>query len=197
MHLDVPNQINEKKIYVRGFSYTKQTFARAEDPFKWRELDYFRKQRYEEPLMLKEPKVSEDKKRIILEYSRMDVSPENVSDEDREKQTVRKLLLGNCKLEDSKMEKNANYELTPPGDNQYFSCDIPKGALNSGQELVAEIKFTPPELDPLLSGIDSLRGIGQWVESIWALKLQGGYVEPGLSDVEEIDVVLRAYVEQI
>lgn len=197
MHLDVPNQINEKKIYVRGFSYTKQTFARAEDPFKWREIDYFRKQRYEEPLLLKEPKKSDEKKRIVLEFSRMDVSPENLSDEEREKQTVRKLLLGNCKLEDSKMEKNANYELTPPGDNQYFSCDIPKGALNSGQEFVAEIKFTPPELDPLLSGIDSLRGIGQWVESIWALKLQGGYVEPGLSDVEEIDVVLRAYVEQI
>jgi len=34
-----------------------------------------------------------------------------VSDEEREKIFIRKLLIGNCKLEDPKMEKNANFEL--------------------------------------------------------------------------------------
>lgn len=33
--LDVPNQINEKRIYIRGYAYPRQAFARLEEPFKW------------------------------------------------------------------------------------------------------------------------------------------------------------------
>jgi len=49
----------------------------------------------------------------------------------------------------------------------------------------------------LLTNISALRGIGQWVENIWELKLAGGFVEAGSPDPIVIDVVLRAYVEQI
>jgi len=42
-----------------------------------------------------------------------------------------------------------------------------------------------------------LKGIGQWVESSWELKMTGGYVDAGQPDLMIVDVVLRAYVEQI
>jgi len=45
-------------------------------------------------------------------------------------------LIGNCKLEDSKMEKNANFELVPQPGEKYFSCDMMKGQVNSGQETI-------------------------------------------------------------
>jgi len=57
--------------------------------------------------------------------------------------------------------------------------------------------FKPPQVDTLLKDIDALTGIGQWVESIWELKLQGGFVEPGNPDPLVVDIVLRAYVQQI
>lgn len=55
--------------------------------------------------------------------------------------------------------------------------------------------FNPPEVDELLKNIGALKGIGQWVESVWELKLIGGFVEPGQPDSISVDVVLRAYVE--
>ena len=48
-----------------------------------------------------------------------------------------------------------------------------------------------------MKGISALKGIGQWVESVWELKLTGGYVEPGAPDLQVLEVLLRAYVEQI
>ena len=74
---------------------------------------------------------------------------------------------------------------------------MPKGAVNGGQEVIVKFTFSPPQIDPLLKDISALKGIGQWVESTWELKLQGGYVEMGNSDTVSIDVVLRAYVEQV
>jgi len=62
---------------------------------------------------------------------------------------------------------------------------------------VVTFSFTPPNQDDLLKDITALRGIGQWVESVWELKLIGGYVEPGTPDPIVVDVILRAYVEQI
>jgi len=46
-----------------------------------------------------------------------------------------------------------------------------------------------------LKDIKALKGIGQWVESVWELKLIGGFFEPGQPDPVFIDIVLRAYVE--
>ena len=57
--------------------------------------------------------------------------------------------------------------------------------------------FNHPKADPLLKDIGALKGIGQWVESVWELKLIGGFVEPGQSETLAVEVVLRAYVEQI
>jgi len=40
-------------------------------------------------------------------------------------------------------------------------------------------KFKPPLVDNLLKDIGALKGIGQWIESNWECKLQGGFIEPG------------------
>ena len=80
---------------------------------------------------------------------------------------------------------------------KYFDCDLPKGTVAGGQESVITFNFTPPQTDELLKDIKALKGIGQWVESVWELKLIGGFFEPGQPDPVFIDVVLRAYVEQI
>ena len=49
----------------------------------------------------------------------------------------------------------------------------------------------------MLKGIAALKGIGQFVESTWELKLMGGFVENGMPDPVFVDIVLNAYVEQI
>jgi hypothetical protein len=81
------------------------------------------------------------------------------------------------------MEKNANFEFVPAAGEKYFSCDMMKGQVNGGQETVIQIKFTPPKQDALLKDIMALKGLGQWVESIWELKITGGYVEQGKADL--------------
>ena len=42
-----------------------------------------------------------------------------------------------------------------------------------------------------------MNGIGQWVESVWELKLTGGFVEAGQPDLKSVEIVLKAYVQQI
>jgi hypothetical protein len=69
--------------------------------------------------------------------------------------------------------------------------------LGAGQEFVVKFTFNHPKADQLLKDIGALKGIGQWVESVWELKLIGGYVDAGQSDVLTAEIVLRAYVEQI
>lgn len=96
-----------------------------------------------------------------MEFLRQDLFDQShISEEEREKIFIWKLLIGNCKLEDSKMEKNANFELVPQAGEKYFSCDMMKGQVNSGQETIVSIKFNPPKQDPLLKDIVALKGIG-------------------------------------
>jgi len=46
-----------------------------------------------------------------------------------------------------------------------------KGTVQGGQEQVVKFLFHPPQTDSLLKDIGALRGIGQWVENVWELKL--------------------------
>lgn len=78
----------------------------------------------------------------------------------QEQNRVRKVIVGNCRLLDVKMEKNGNYECNSGKDDKYFECDIPRGSANSGQEQVIKFTFKPPSIDPLLQDIGALKGIG-------------------------------------
>lgn len=49
--IDIPNQINAKKMYLRGWAYNRQFFARELDPFVWQPAEKLRK-KYEEPLQM-------------------------------------------------------------------------------------------------------------------------------------------------
>lgn len=167
-------------------------------PFEWRPLDELRK-RYEEPLTLLSAGAKKDgRHRIILEYLR-DEDAAKVVDYPhlKEQNRVRKVVLANCRLLDIKMEKNGNFEFVQQKDDKYFECDVPRGSVNGGQEQVVKFTFKPPNIDPLLQDIGALKGIGQWVESVWECKITGGFVEVGTPDLFIVDVVLRAYVEQI
>jgi len=56
------------------------------------------------------------KQRITLEYLRdedIDGLGQDASTYEREKNKIRKILIGNCRMMDNKMEKNAAYEITP------------------------------------------------------------------------------------
>lgn len=46
--------------------------------------------------------------------------------------------------------------------NNYFSCDNLKAAVAPGTETIVTFKFNPPQVDQFISGIDALKGIGQW-----------------------------------
>jgi hypothetical protein len=74
---------------------------------------------------------------------------------------------------------------------------MPRGVLNGGNEQLVKFTFKPPKVDTLLKDIGALNGIGQWVESVWECKLQGGFLEQGNPDPLVVDIILRAYVQQI
>mmetsp|Transcript_69398 Transcript_69398/g.96254 ORF Transcript_69398/g.96254 Transcript_69398/m.96254 type:complete len:233 (+) Transcript_69398:2197-2895(+) len=122
--IEIPNQINAKKIYLRGQSYTRGMFVREYFPFEWRENNELRR-RYEEPLkMLKHSNQIPQKQRILLEFMR-DEDVVNITDNEflSEQNRVRKLIFGNCRLLDVKLEKNGSSELTPPKEEKYFEVD--------------------------------------------------------------------------
>lgn len=170
-------------------------------PFEWRPQAELRK-RYEEPLkMLESASIAQSTKRrrIYLDFSR-DEEVEGLENEfEKIKNRKRSIAIGNCRLLDTKMEKAGTYEINPPSGatDKYFECDQPKGAAAGGTEQIVTFIFSPPQQDPMLQGIGALKGIGQFVESVWELKLIGGFVEPGCPDPLIVDIVLKAYVEQI
>ena len=120
MLIDIPNQINAKKMFLRGYTYNRQLFAREFDPFVWRDEAALRK-RYEEPLKLLQiangapVPVESQRKRIYLEFSRdEDVLYLDENDTEKNKNRTRTILIGSCRLLDLKMEKAGTFEITPP-----------------------------------------------------------------------------------
>lgn len=129
--IDIPNQIKPKKVYLRGQAYTRQVFAREFVPFEWRPVEELKK-RYEEPLELLN-KAAKPKLAIMLEYLRdEEVAAFSSYPFKFEQNRVRKLALGNSRLLDVKMEKNAIYEFVPKKDAGFFECDNLKGVIPGG-----------------------------------------------------------------
>ena len=146
------------------------------------------------------------KQRIVLEFMRDEEAIKHEYKFRAEQNRKRLIALSSCRLMDIKLEKAGAYELTPKvssnrifnliqAPDTYFEADQPRGSLSGGQEIVIKFTFKPPNIDPLLKDIGALKGIGQWIESVWDLKLQGGFIEPGMIDPLIVEVVLRAYVQ--
>lgn len=110
--------MNAKKVYLRGWAYSRQFFSREHQPFEWKPVASLRK-RYEEPLkMLKgaSPASGQEvvRQRIFLEYAR-DEDVFKIDDPfEKSKNRVRTIYLGNCRLLDNKLEKPGNFEITGP-----------------------------------------------------------------------------------
>jgi len=107
--------VKEQNIYIRGYSYSRQSFIREDNPFIWRDLEWFKEKQYEEILALREdgePKENSNEeekqpllpKEIILKFIRSD-HPDDLTEEEREKMLTRKITIGSCKLIDPKLEK--------------------------------------------------------------------------------------------
>lgn len=73
MLIDIPNQIEPKRVYLRGNAYLgRSLFMREQFPFEWRANAEFKK-RYEEPLAMLnvDPKAfGPARRKIYLEFSR-------------------------------------------------------------------------------------------------------------------------------
>lgn len=125
--IEIPNQVNPKEIYLRGQCYSRQMGIREYTPFEWRPLDELR-QRYEEPLsLLAHPGAKKEgyRPRIVLEYLR-DEDAAKVKDYPhlQEQNRIRKVIIGNCRLLDIKMEKNGNFECSAGVSINLFSDSV-------------------------------------------------------------------------
>lgn len=137
------------------------------------------------------------KQRLVLAYMRDEEAIKYEYKFKADQNRIRQIAISSCRLTDVKMEKPCSFEITPKANDPYFECDIPKGSVAGGTETIVTFKFKPPQVDTLLKDIGALTGLGQWVESVWDLKLIGGYYETGQVEPQMIEVVLRAYVQQI
>jgi len=49
--VDIPNQVQAKNVFLRGWCYSRQVFAREYEPFEWKPTEKLKK-RYEDPLKM-------------------------------------------------------------------------------------------------------------------------------------------------
>lgn len=75
LEIDIPNQKDAKRVFLRGYAYSRQFFARELDPFVWKPVHQLKK-RYEEPLVMLLPQhkaispASGERPKILLEFLR-------------------------------------------------------------------------------------------------------------------------------
>ena len=109
--IDVANQKKPNYIYVSGASWLRQVYYREliiprfyDESIlpKYIEQDYF-----SDTINVQANK----NEKIVLEFTKV---VDNLDKEALERTTKRKVILGNCKLNDSKLEKNGAYEITIP-----------------------------------------------------------------------------------
>jgi hypothetical protein len=119
--VDVANQKKPNLIFVSASCWTRQVYWREFftptseiSNHKSIEQDYFI-----EPLKQKSMSNGTNNERILLEFVKYTEKTEHMSKEEIEKMTKRKIIVGNCKLNDVKMEKNGTYEvILPVSDNE-------------------------------------------------------------------------------
>ena len=88
------------------------------------------------------------RKTMVLEFTKV-VADAKKSPEEKEKETIRKIVIASSELQNVKQDKPGSYEITLQKD-EYFSCDLPKGNIPAGQEQVIKFIYNPPKKDPNL-----------------------------------------------
>lgn len=191
--IDVPNQIDPKEIYVAGNCWKRSVYVRYDKVFRWPSANEMEEES-EGPLSFL-AKGSEKPPRFELVFVK---SGPGLTAEQTEQTKQRKIVFGNCKLNDAKSDKAGAFEINMPKvENNLFVCDIAKGNLAPGAEQKVTFTFNPLPLDPLLNELEVLKGIGQWIEVLVEGKITGGWVPSGMADQAPFEILLRAYVQQI
>lgn len=201
--VDVPNQKKPNRIFAQAACWQRQLF--------WRELvipvfpqESFFKINTEQDLFSDPLKINRmnntnlnpnQNERILLEFVKY--NSENLTNEEVEKTTKRKIIIGNCRLNDPKNEKAGAYEIFMQKDDSFFTCENLKGSINAGSEVAIAFNLKRPGRDPLLKDLDCLNDIGMWITTKAELKLSGGFVNVGHPDSVTVEILLRAYIEQI
>jgi len=201
--IDVPNQKRPNRIFIQTACWNRQLFWREaiipvfpeEKFFKLNiEQDFFT-----DPLKINKLNNSNmnpnSNDRILLEF--LKYTSENMTKEEIEKSTKRKITIGNCRLNDPKNEKAGAFEIIMNKDDIYFTCDNPKGTVNAGSEVNITFTLKKPGRDPLLRDLACLNDIGMWITTKAELKLVGGFLNAGAVDAISVEIFLRAYIEQI
>lgn len=191
--IDVPNQIEPKEIYVAGNCWKRSVYVRYDKVFRWPTVSDMEEES-EGPLSFL-AKGSEKPARFELVFVK---SVPGLTGEQLEQSKQRKIVFGNCKLNDAKSDKAGAFEINMPKvENNLFVCDVAKGNLAPGAEQKVTFTFNPLPLDPLLNELEVLKGIGQWIEVLIEGKITGGWVPSGMPDQTPFEILLRAYVQQI
>lgn len=192
--IDVPNQIDPKELYLAASCWKRSVFIKYDKPFRWPPSHEIIEEESESALnFLSKP--NERPPRFILTFVK-DAS--GLSQELQEQTRQRKIVIGNCKLNNSKNDKAGSFEIIMPKvENNLFTCDVAKGNVAPGAEQRITFAFNPPPNDPLLNELAVLRGIGQWVEVLVEGRITGGWVPAGIVDAGPFEVLLRGYVQQI
>lgn len=112
--IDVPNQKVERVLFLYGSCYPRQVFLRNYQPYLALPKEEELIKNLETPfeiLKLKDEETvfSQSRNKILLEFSK----PKDKND-NREECFSRKMLVGNCKMLDAKLEKNSTFEITMP-----------------------------------------------------------------------------------
>jgi hypothetical protein len=107
--IEVPNQIEPKEIYIAGCCVVRSVYVKYDYPFKWpssQELTM----RPENPLQfLEQPKTAP--KSLTLVFRKEDGK---VPDEFKEECRLRRIVIGNAKMNDGKLDKAGGFEVVMP-----------------------------------------------------------------------------------
>lgn len=69
-----------------------------------------------------------------------------------------KIVIGSCKVMDSKLEKPVSFDVIIPKDDK-FGVDVAKGSVAAGTETVVTFTYKPPEMDKLIVSIEGCRKV--------------------------------------
>lgn len=107
--IEVPNQIEPKEIYIAGCCVSRSVYVKYDYPFKWPSSEDLTT-RPENPLQfLEQPKNSG--KQLTLTFRK---EAGSVSEELKEECRIRRIVIGNAKMNDGKMDKAGGFEVVMP-----------------------------------------------------------------------------------
>jgi hypothetical protein len=98
--IEIPNQIDPKELYLAGRCWRRSLFITYDTPFKWPSSTEIINSSLDGPLN-------------FLSNTESNTSLTLTFDKEKSNSSL-KILIGNCKLNDSKLDKPGNFEVVMP-----------------------------------------------------------------------------------